>query len=71
MFVLKHKTKELYIYKGNHEVDMRSIDYCTTYISERAAQISLNSHKTQFYLNDCGENISKFEVREVTLTLKQ
>jgi hypothetical protein len=70
MFVIKHKTKDQFLYKGTHEVSLRDIDSCTTYKTEGAAKISLGSHKTKFYLqHNHGEKPENFEIRPVKLTL--
>jgi len=70
MFVLKHKQKDQFIYKGKHEVSLREIDDCSAYGSSAAARLSLNSRNMKFWLDhNFNEKPENFEVLPVRLTL--
>lgn len=45
MYVIKHKTKDLYYCSGGQNWGMTSLENCTKYNTERGAKISLGTLK--------------------------
>lgn len=69
MYILKHKTKDLYLNRSTSSVEQTDINKASTYLDEETAIRSLIDlrHKVGFWLN---KSWSEFEPTEVILKLK-
>lgn len=69
MFVIKHKFKDTFIYKGPNEVLIADIESCSTFRSLTEARQALSAFKTRSYLAQQHEKPEDFEAIPVKIQI--